>query len=397
MVGLVTANLCAQQNLSVALIDPHLPSLNWKPDQFDLRCSAISRASQNILTSIGIWENIATHRVSPFHRMEVWDALSTAAICFDAAEIAEPDLGHIIENSLIIKILWDRLQRKENQENQQVTCFIPAKPLSFSRERDHAILHLENAEALSGQLLIAADGAQSWLRQTADIKTKVWDYQQNAIVATIETERAHEATARQCFSKGDVIAFLPFSESHLSSIVWSTTREKSDQLLNLSSDAFCEELAYAFDYRLGKVTKVGERRAFPLMRQHASRYIDERIALVGDAAHVIHPLAGQGVNLGIYDAAFLVEVLSKAKKNGNDIGKLLLLRRYERARKGHNLAIMTAMGFFKQIFGFETGILQGLRGLAVNQIAASTFLKRKLMQQAMGLSVENSCNYTQSK
>lgn len=385
MVGLVTANLCAQNNLTVALVDPKLPA-TWQPSEWDIRCSAVSRRTQNVLESIGVWQRIEGSRVSPYLRMEVWDAFSSGEICFDARELAEPNLGHIIENSLIIQSLWEKYL-DQTRDKDRVSYFIPGKPLSFERKSNNIILELEAGQVLSGQLLVGADGAQSWLRETAHIKTKGWSYQQKALVATIETEEPHQATARQCFSKGNVLAFLPLKEPQLSSIVWSTSSEQSDLLLGLEEVEFCKELAHAFDYRLGKVVKAGERRAFPLHMQVVSNYIDERIALVGDAAHVIHPLAGQGVNLGIYDAEVLVQVLKEARNKdaAYDLGQFLLLRRYERARKGHNLAMIAGMEFFKQAFSADVSFLQGIRGLGVNLLNSSKFLKKKLMRQAMGV------------
>lgn len=389
IVGLVFANLCAQQNLKVALVDPHLP-VEWNKEKRDIRCSAISRRSQNILQSIGVWESIARNRISAYQRMEVWDALSEGEIHFDAREIAEANLGHIVENSLIVKCLWEKLLEKGTDA---VACFVPGKPTQISRESGCVILQLDLQledktleEKLSAKLLVGADGGQSWLRQTAGIQTKGWDYQQNALVVMVETEVAHQETARQRFLKDGILAFLPLSDPHLSSIVWSTTKEQSDFLIKLDEKRFSEELAHAFDYRLGKVLHVGERRAFPLAMQHAVRYVDERIALLGDSAHVIHPLAGQGVNLGLYDAKALAELLNQARK-GHDIGQLLFLRRYERTRRSHNLSMIASMEFFKQMFSAKTFPLQGLRGMGMNMINKSPFLKKKLIQQAMGSDV----------
>lgn len=382
IVGLVTANLCAKHNFKVALVDKQIPS-TWNPNQVDVRCSAITRRTQNVLRSLGVWDSIVESRISPYQRMEVWDALSEGEINFDAREIEEVDLGHIVENSLMAQMLWEKLFHKEN-----VDRFVPGIPLSFNRKSDHVILQLEDGTALTAQLLIGADGAKSWLRQALDIKTKGWDYQQNALVATITTEMPHKATARQCFLKDEILAFLPLSDPFLTTIVWSTSKEKSSSLLKLDENSFCKELAHAFDYRLGKILQVGERKHFPLAMQHAEKYSDDRMALVGDAAHVIHPLAGQGVNLGIYDAEALVEILKQAKQKrekGYDLGQALLLRRYERARKGHTLATMAAMEFFKRVFNQESSLLQGIRGLGIKAVNRSKFLKRKLIQQAMGI------------
>ncbi len=378
MVGLVAANLCAQQNFRIALVDRQLPR-PWDPNQRDIRCSAISRGSQNVLRSLGVWDKIAGSRISAYQRMEVWDALSEGEIRFDASDIDEADLGHIIENSLIIHLLWEKLLEAEN-----VDRFLPTTPINFNRQADHIILQLNDEQTLSAKLLMGADGAQSWLRQAADIETRGWEYQQNALIATVETEMKHQAVARQCFLKDGILAFLPLDDPHLSSIVWSTGKEQSNLLLELNEKEFCEELAHAFDYRLGKVTHVGERRSFPLGRQHAEQYIDERIALIGDAAHVIHPLAGQGVNLGIYDADLLIGVLKQFRDRGYDLGHTLILRRYERARKGHNLAMMAGIEFFKRIFSQDASILQGIRGLGMNRLNASKFLKQQLIKQAMG-------------
>lgn len=384
MVGLVTANLCALQNLRVAIVDPQLPA-TWQKDKYDLRCSAISKRSENILKTIGVWNKITDHRASPYSRMEVWDALSTGEIQFDAAEVREANLGYIVENSLIIQCLWEKLLELAAQDNKHVSRFVPNSPIRFMSDTDQVVLHLADGKVLTAKLLIGADGGNSWLRSSAGIKTKGWDYKQHALVATVETEKAHDATARQCFLKDGILAFLPLTDPQLSTIVWSTTKEKADALSSVNDADFCEELAYAFDYRLGKIIRIEERRAFPLMMQHAERYIANRIALVGDAAHVIHPLAGQGVNLGFYDAEVLTEVLKKAMQARHDIGQTLLLRRYERARKGHTIGMIAGMEFFKQAFGGKTSLLEGLRGLGINMVNSSKFLKKKLMQQAMGL------------
>jgi len=380
IVGLAFANLCAQTNLSVALVEKTPPRVDWETNSFDVRVSAISRASQKLFTAIGVWEEIVRERLMPYEHMKVWDSLGYGSIEFSAQDVNEPDLGHIIENRVIVKALWEKLC-----SYGPVKRYVPAKPKSIIKEDEVILLELEDGQFLSAKLLVGADGAHSWLRRIENITTQEWDYQQKALVATVTTELPHEKTAWQRFLKNGPLAFLPLAEPNLCSIVWSTTHEQAEELLSLSDDAFCEELGYHFDYRLGKIKEAKDRVCFPLSLRHAKHYVKERIALVGDAAHVIHPFAGLGVNLGIMDAKELVEVLVKAHQNHHDIGNKLVLRPYERARRTQILGMMAALEGIKRIFDAKSSSMALIRSVGVNFVDHTPMLKNAFIRCALGL------------
>ncbi len=390
LVGLTAANLCAQQGFSVALIERQEPLLVWDNNDIDIRCSAISKASQNIFQDIDVWEAMVNDRVSAYEHMHVWDALGFGKITFDAAEVGKPDLGHIIENRVMIRALWDKAK-----QNTNITFFAPANPVSLQVEPDFVFLTIEEKNkqiGISAKLIIGADGGHSWLREIVNIKSDRQDYHQSAIVATVSTELPHQQTAWQRFLPEGPLAFLPLNknktdQSHLNSIVWTSNTEKSETLMALSEEKFCEALSQAFEYRLGAVLSTSERRTFPLNRMHAKRYIAERVALIGDAIHVIHPLAGQGVNLGLSDAKQLSEILLLAhqKNNNIDIGNYLVLRKFERARKGQVLSTLMAMDIFNKAFTHANTLSLGLRSIGLNFVDKTAFLKQKMMLQAMGL------------
>lgn len=377
LVGLTAANLCAQAGLSVAIIEAKVPMLDWPAKSTDVRCSAISKGAQTIFETIDIWNDI-DGKVSPYRQMVVWDALGFGEITFDAIEVAEPDLGHIIENRVMIKALWEKALR------QNIMVLSATHPIDMHIEADKAILKLDNNSVLQAKLLVGADGGRSWLREKANLKTIHKNYQQQAIVATVTTELNHQETAWQRFLPEGPLAFLPLLGSHTSSIVWTTTEDKAKVLMGLSDEAFCQALGQGLDYRLGRIMSTSRRLQFPLVMMHAQQYVADRIALIGDAAHVIHPLAGQGVNLGLQDAKILAEVLSHANNNQYDIGHYLVLRKYERARKGHVSTMITAMNFFKEIFGIQSAMIAVLRSFGLNMVNKNQRLKKHIIYQAMG-------------
>lgn len=377
IVGLTIANLCSQAGLSVALVEAKKPNFNWEGSSFDLRCSAINRGSQNIFESIDIWHKIVEMTITPYQRMVVWDAAGFGEIQFDAEEINESNLGHIIENRVMLKALWEKVY-------QHNIAIILSKPSLVQKESDHILLKLENNAELKSKLIIGADGGNSWLREQGQFTTIKRDYQQKALVANITTELPHQSTAWQRFLATGPLAFLPLSEPHTTSIVWSADLEKNDYLMSLEPNTFCQELAHQFDYRLGKVVSTSERASFPLTMIYAKQSIMERMALIGDAAHVIHPLAGQGVNLGLSDAYCLAEILIHAKNNHYDIGHHLVLRKYERARKGAVRSMIAAMDFFKQSFGSELSFIAGMRSFGLNFVNKNRYLKKRIMLKAMG-------------
>lgn len=383
LVGLVAAELCAHRNLSVALVEAHTPCVEWDTSQeglsrFDIRCSAITRSSQQVFQTLGLWESMINLRVSPYYQMIVWDALGFGEIKFNAAEINEPNLGYIIENRIMLKILWENLSNYSN-----IDVFTHIKTEDLIQEESYILLKLENNTILKSKLIVGADGAKSWLREQLKIKTTKRDYHQNALIATVKTEKPHQETAFQRFLPEGPLAFLPLSDPHVSSIVWSTTPEKTKEYLTLSPEHFCAELSHQLDYHLGKVVETGERRAFPLSMQHVQNYTLERVAFIGDAAHVIHPLAGQGLNLGFSDAQVLSEVLANAKKENCDIGHRLILRKFERVRKARATQMIGALDFLKNLFGFQFSSAVYLRSIGLNVVNKVSFLKKKLMTRAL--------------
>ncbi|WP_455198086.1 UbiH/UbiF/VisC/COQ6 family ubiquinone biosynthesis hydroxylase [Kaarinaea lacus] len=384
MVGSALACALAPSNqrkkISIALVEGRTPDFNWPNDEFDIRVSAITRASQQLFQQLGVWEDMVAERVSPYSEMHVWDATGDGSIHFDCAEIGEPNLGHIIENRVISKALVEQSARFDN-----IDLFCPASPKRLLLHGDYAELELDDGSLLKTELLVGADGGNSWVRQQAGIEVDVRTYNQRAVVTTVKTEHHHQETAWQRFLPTGPLAFLPLTDGY-SSIVWSTTPEQANELLELDEAAFKTKLADAFEHKLGDIIEVGPRAAFPLKGQHAKHYVKPHLALVGDAAHTIHPLAGQGVNLGFSDVVELAEVVQAAHRDGKAIGSYKILRRYERARRGDNLLMLESMGAFKNLFSNDSSALSQLRNLGLNITDKITPVKHLFMRQAMGLS-----------
>jgi 2-octaprenylphenol hydroxylase len=378
-VGSTFACAVALRGLRVALIEARELSRQWQQGTVDLRVFAMTRASQCILDALGVWEEIAAAGISPFREMRVWDAGGSGSIHFDSAELGEPALGHIIEQRVIQAALGQRLDTLD-----AVVRFCPATIGHFDVHEDGVVVHLQDGRVLRASLLVGADGARSQIRTQAGIQVSQQDYEQQAIVAVVETERSHEQTAWQRFLPTGPLAFLPLRDGR-SSIVWSTETERAADLVGMDETGFRAALGAAFDHRLGEITDVGERAAFPLQRLHAVRYVGERLALIGDAAHVIHPLAGQGVNLGLLDAAVLAEVLGDARARGRDPASQRCLRRFERWRRGDNQAMLWSMDSFKQLFGNTWMPVRWLRNTGLNLVDRLGPVKHELVRHAMGL------------
>lgn len=379
MVGATLACGLAEEaeNLKIAVIDAIEPK-GWDINSYDMRVSAITRASQTLFRNIGVWEKIVEQRVSPYHDMFVWDEGGKGKLHFDSADMGEADLGHIIENRVIVKALHLRMQ-----EFPQIELHCPTKLESIEFNQNEAGLILEDKTELSASLVVAADGTRSWVRQQADIAVKGWDFDQAALVTTVKTEKYHQDTAWQRFLNTGPLAFLPLTEGY-SSIVWSTSPEEAKRLTDLSEADFAVELEQAFESKLGKVEYVANRAVFPLRLFETLHYVKPRLALVGDAAHTIHPLAGQGVNLGLADVASLMDVVVEALNNKKDIGDLKVLRRYERWRRAENRSMLLAMDGLKRLFGSELPVVKDLRSLGLDITNNITPLKNLIMQQAMG-------------
>ncbi len=379
MVGAAIANALDGSDLTIGIIENHTPQMQWPPEHFDIRVSAITRASQRFFENLGVWHGMEQRRVTPYNQMHVWDSTGGhGEIHFDAAEINEPNLGHIIENSVIQSALVERFADFDNIE---FIC-----PVNFTRlafEKDHAWLELDDGKKLAAKLIIGTDGANSRVRQIAGISVKGWQYDHKAVVTVVKTEKSHQNAAWQRFLPTGPLAFLPL-ENGYSSIVWSTSPSLADQLVAMDVELFKQDLEQAFESKLGTIVEVGQRGAFQLKLQHTTNYTRPRLALAGDAAHAVHPLAGQGVNLGLLDAAALTEVVLEAHQAGQDIGSHQILRRFERWRKGDNLAMLAAMDGFKRLFGNQTAPVQFMRHLGLNMTNRATPLKNFLVKYGMG-------------
>lgn len=380
MVGATLACGLAEEaeQLSIAVIDANEPQ-GWDKDSYDMRVSAITRASQTLFKNIGVWEKIVEQRVSPYQDMFVWDEGGKGELHFDSADMGEADLGHIIENRVIVKALLERIG-----ELPQIELLCPAKLEKIEFNKDKTNLTLDDKTELSASLIVAADGTRSWVRQQADIAVKGWDFDQAALVTTVKTEKYHQDTAWQRFLKTGPLAFLPLTEGY-SSIVWSTSPDEAKRLTEISEEEFAIELEQAFESKLGKIESVAARAVFPLRLFETLHYVKPRLALVGDAAHTIHPLAGQGVNLGLADVASLINVVVEALNDKKDIGDFKILRRYERWRRADNRSMLVAMDGLKRLFGSELSAVKDLRGAGLNIINNITPLKNLIMRQAMGL------------
>jgi len=378
IVGATAACALGEAGMRVALVEARAP-LALEEQRPDPRVFAITRASERIFRSVGVWEAIQRQGAFAFSDMEVWDAGGKGVTHFDCAELGEPCLGHIIEPRFIQAALWQRLQSLAT-----VSLLCPARFQSIDMLDDRVDVGLDDSQRLSADLLIAADGSRSPVRNTLGIKTHGHLYGQSSLVALVKTSESHRNTAWQRFLPGGPLAFLPMGDGW-SSIVWTMPTENIERMLTADKEQFHEELAAAFEHRLGTILESGEREAWPLQRLHAERYVIPRAALVGDAAHAIHPLAGQGVNLGLLDAAALAEVVVAARQQGKEPGSLAVLRRYERWRRGDNLLMMMAMDGINQVFSNARSPLQRLRNLGLSLVNRSALARRQFMKHAMGL------------
>ena len=377
MVGAAAALALARAGFSTALLEARAPAAWDANAEVDLRVVGLAPSSVILLDELGVWTSIRDARAGPYSHMHVWDAESGAAIDFDAASEGRDRLGYIVENNLVQWMLWQAL------EAAGVRRLCPAEVEGFEAREDRIQLELADGGTLTAGLLVAADGAASPLRQLAGIGTRGRDYAQRAVVAHVATERPHEDTAWQRFLPGGPLALLPLADGR-SSIVWSLPEAEARRVLALDEQAFLDELGVASDFRLGRIVATTPRAAFPLKLQLAERYQAERFVLLGDAAHAVHPLAGQGVNLGLRDVAELRDTLVDARAAGRDIGAAHVLRRYARRRRSADT--LDALGFdaLARIYAWQSPALVAARGVGVRLLDRLAPLKRRLSEHAAG-------------
>jgi 2-polyprenylphenol 6-hydroxylase len=388
-IGLATAILLARQSgiasKRIAVVDRRIPDSleRVRESAVDLRVFALSRASERILRSCGAWDDIRGTRTEPYQRMQVWHAdvppHGGDALVFDAAEMGERDLGVIVENSVLQAALIAAARAED-------IGLIEGEVTSLEQDRSFATLGL-GERRLRTRLVVGADGAASRVRELAGLVATRTDYGQTALVAMVNTTRPHGHTAWQRFLGDGTLAFLPLADGR-SSIVWSLPTARAERLLTVATEAFERELEKDFDGALGKVRLDSDRIRFPLWKLSADQYVTARVALVGDAAHVVHPLAGQGANLGLLDAAALADVLGEGIAQREDPGAERILRRYERWRRSENDLMATSIDAFDRLLARGNGRVAEIAQRGMPWLNRSGLAKRVFIERAMGLAGE---------
>lgn len=382
MVGSLTAAALACCGVDVIVLEQKPPPA-FDVQTHDLRVSAISVATERMFEAVDAWRFVQQMRVCPFRRMLVWDGDTEAKTDFNSASIGRPYLGHIVENSVLQIALWQRLQELEN-----VRLLSPASIAGLQVDTGHATVQLDDGSNITTALVVAADGARSKVRELASIDVTGESYDQHALVATVTTELSQQDITWQRFTPAGPQAFLPLSDNR-ASMVWYQSAETIAELKSLSAEDFLDAMQSEFPARLGGLESLLGIGSFPLHWQHAVQYVKPRVALVGDAAHSVHPLAGQGVNMGMLDAAALVECVVSRYTRGNDIGGMRTLRSYERWRKGSNAMMIDMLDRIHHAFQpaeKPNDVVRMLRGVALNSADKIKPLNSICMKMAMGLS-----------
>ena len=375
----LAALLAKNTSLSIALLDAKTPQVDWQDDAISARVSAINHGATALFKQLGVWDDIITRRAAAYTHMSVFDEQTVGQVEFDCAEVGSRYLGHIIENDLILQVLQQHLQQT------QVDCLWPVTLNKYELEGDKVLLSSAEGDIYQTPLVLAADGAKSWVRQAANFSLQQAPYQQTAIVTTVQTTEPHQFTARQCFLSSGPLAFLPLQNHYQHSIVWSCEIEKANRLLMMSDHEFAHALQQSFDFGLGEVTQVNKRYAFPLLMRHVDNYMQPHCALLGDAAHTIHPLAGQGLNISLQDVQCLAELIAKAVSKQQCYYSERLLKKYARTRKAENTITVKAMGGFKKLFANQDAAVLVARSQGLRLVNRFSFIKNVFIKHAMGL------------
>lgn len=376
MVGAVLTVALGRSGFRVGLVEASRPEPLAADADLDLRTSAISPGSRRLLANLGLWDGLSPARISPYYGMRVWEGDGPAALTFEHTAIGLPELGHIIENRLIVDAAWNVLGG--------TPIFCPAKLEALEVEAEAARVRLDDGRELTTGLVVGAEGAGSPVRRLSGMRTAGWGYGQRCTVGNLVTEKPHQGIAWQRYIPTGPVAFLPLADGRCS-LAWHADDALAHELAELDHDTFCRRLTEASGGVLGRVQSIGQRASFPLRLMHATEYVRPRVALAGDAAHVLHPMAGQGVNLGLMDVAVLADVLERAREGGRDLGDVRALRRYQRRRKVDNLAIMAATDALKRVFGVDDDAFSRMRDRGIALADALTPLKQRMIHQAAGL------------
>lgn len=381
IVGLSFACELAGSDFSVAVVERN--ELRHVSDEPECRVSAINRFALQHFKQANVWQSILSQRACVFDRMFVWDQTGVGQIQFDSVELGVPELGVIIENNVLQQLLLETVQAADN-----ISYLCPEEITSIDYQpeeggRTLSSITLASGAQLTTKLLVGADGAKSKVREIAHIPRKQQSYGQQGLVCNVTTSEPHQHTAWQCFMPTGPLAFLPLYNGD-SSIVWSLDEDAASERMALADDEFKDALAEASQYKLGEITDVSQRFLFPLAHGHSIDYVRAGLALIGDAAHSIHPLAGQGANLGIADAAALAEVISTAKKVDRQWTALHTLSKYQRQRKGANQLMEMSMTGFKELFGNNNALVSEVRNAGLSLVDHLPALKYRVIKQALG-------------
>jgi len=386
IVGLSLASELAGSDFTVAIVERN--ELAAVTEEVDCRVSAINRFALKRFQQIGVWQSPLAKRACAFEKMFVWDQTGAGQIEFDSAEMGVSKLGAIIENKVLQHMLLDVVKTAEN-----ITYLCPENIVeinyqgSDNQKSDGNNLEsqvlLSSGKKLQAKLLVGADGINSKVRAAANIQQTKKSYQQQGLVCNVRTSESHQNTAWQCFMPSGPLALLPIFNGECS-IVWSLDENDAKKIMALNDDDFKKELSVAAEFKLGEITEVGQRFLFPLSHSHVTEYVKLGLALIGDAAHSIHPLAGQGANLGIADAAVLAETIINAKNANRQWAALHTLKKYQRQRKGANQLMEASMTGFKELFGSKNSVLSEVRNAGLSLVDHLPALKYKIIQQAIG-------------
>jgi 2-polyprenylphenol 6-hydroxylase len=381
LVGLATACALSQYNLTVAIVDAKIDEYQkFAFDKIGIRASAINGASQQYFSQIGIWDDLcASERLHAFSEIGVWEKDGLAHLSAHAKDYGYPNLGYIIENNLISHYLYQHSQANPNIDIFNLVA------IDNNYNEDYAFLTLADNTTLQAKLIIGADGAHSWLRRHEKISVFERNYLHHAVITTVETQYPHQSCARQIFYPNGIVAFLPLWQANKSCLVWSTKPDQATILTSLTESEFCQELFKLTGDKVGQCQLVNSRMVFPLKARFAKQFIKHRLALIGDAAHTIHPLAGQGVNLGFQDSALLVSTIKKLIDEQKDIGLIENLKSFQFTRRKDALVMLTAMRTIQDMFNGNNVVKKLVRTVGMNAIDNFPLIKRQLIKYAMQL------------